>query len=408
VDGSLLVRNRGFRLLWAARTTSMAGNQLARVALTVLVYRLGGGAAGVSLLLLALALPRLLGPLAGAIADRTDNKRLMVGCDLAQALSFAALAWIRWWPAVVGVVLVATVFATAYLPAGRSNIPRIVGRENLVRANALLTTGSTAALAAGPALGAILLAAGGTSPALLVNAGTFLVSAACTLGIPDLRGGPAQTARPASAERPKTVFGQARLGLRDVWHNPVARTVVSLLLPGVAFASLDNTALIFLVRQGFQAGAGAYAWVVTGFSVGMVAAPALITILRRRPSPRLLLFGGETLYGAGTLATGLAPGLALGIGAQVAAGAGNGMDSVGVDALLQESTPDERLGMVFGTVYAAFYAGQIIAYAVATPVIAVLGPRGTFVVAAGGVLAAVLVLGWMLPSPGPASPPAAG
>ena len=124
------------------------------------------------MLLLAFALPRLLGPLAGAIADRTDNKRLMVGCDLAQALSFAALAWVRWRPAVVGVVLAATVFATAYLPAGRSNIPRIVGRENLVRANALLTTGSTSALAAGPALGAILLAAGGTSPALLVNADT--------------------------------------------------------------------------------------------------------------------------------------------------------------------------------------------------------------------------------------------
>ena len=188
----------------------------------------------------------------------------------------------------------------------------------------------------------------------------------------------------------------------------MARAVAIMLLPGVTFASLDNTALIFLVRQGFEASAGAYAWVVTGFSAGMVGAPALIAVLRRRPSPRFLLFGGETLYAAGTLATGLAPGLALGIGAQVAAGAGNGMDSVGVDALLQESAPDERLGMVFGTVYAVLYAGQIIAYAAATPVIAALGPRGTFVVAAAGVLASVLLLGWMLPSPGAAPPFAAG
>ena len=208
VDGSLLVRNRGFRLLWAARTTSVAGSQLARVALIVLVYRLGGGAAGVSVLLLAFTLPRLLGPLAGALADRTDNRRLMVGCDLAQALLFAALAWIRWWPAVVGVVLVATVFATAYLPAGRGNIPRIVGRENLVRANALLTTGSTSALAAGPALGGILLAAGGPSLALLVNAGTFAVSAACTLGIPDLRGGPGNSARPGARGSPRHCSGR--------------------------------------------------------------------------------------------------------------------------------------------------------------------------------------------------------
>jgi len=84
----------------------------------------------------------------------------------------------------------------------------------------------------------------------------------------------------------------------------------------------------------------------------------------------------------------------------LAGGAGNGLENIGVDTLLQESAPDERLGMVFGTVYAALYAGQIIAYAVATPVILALGPRATFVVAAVGVLAALAVLIWMLPAPG--------
>lgn len=39
----LLTGNRGFLLYWSGRTTSIAGNQLARVALTVLVYELGGG-----------------------------------------------------------------------------------------------------------------------------------------------------------------------------------------------------------------------------------------------------------------------------------------------------------------------------------------------------------------------------
>jgi MFS family permease len=197
-----------------------------------------------------------------------------------------------------------------------------------------------------------------------------------------------------------TLLGQARLGLGDVWRNPVARTLAIMLLPGVGFASLDNAALIFLVRQGFHASAGTYAWVVTAFSAGMVGAPLAVSVMRRRLTPRALLFGGEGLFGVGTLATGLAPGLAAGIGAQLAAGAGNGMENIGVDTLLQESAPDERLGMVFGTVYAALYAGQIVAYAVATPVIVALGPRTTFVVAAVGVLAALAVLIRMLPSPG--------
>jgi predicted MFS family arabinose efflux permease len=410
----LLVRSRSFRLYWSARTASIAGNQIARVALTVLVYRLGGGAAGVSILLLAFTLPRLLGPLAGAIADRSDNKFLMVSCDLAQAVLFAALAWVRWWPAVVGIVLVATLFATAYLPAGRGNIPVIVGRENLTRANALLATGSNTALALGPALGGLLLAAGGPGPALIVNAGTFVLSAVLTLGIPRLRPG-AGTGRWGAAAlagmrgggRPVTLLGQARLGLGEVWRNRVARAIAVMLLPSVAFASLDNAALIFLIRQGFHAGAGTYAWMVTVFSVGMVGAPLLASV-RWRPGARALLFGGEGVFGAGTVATGLAPGLAAGLGAQLVAGAGNGVENVGMDTLLQESAPDERLGMVFGTVYAALYAGQIIAYAVATPVIVLLGPRATFVLAGAGVLASLAVLAWMLPSPATPTPTPAG
>jgi MFS family permease len=415
VSQGLLARSRGFRLFWGGRTVSLAGTQLARVALTVQVYRLGGGAAGISVLLLAFTLPRLLGPLAGAIADRFDNKRLMVSCDLAQALLFGALAWVRWWPAVVVLVLIATLFATAYLPAGRGNIPLIVGRENLARANALLAMGSNTALAVGPALGGILLAVGGPWLALIVNAGTFLLSAVLTLGIPDLRSGTragragANGAGASGAGRPVTLLGQARLGLGDVWHNPVARTLAIMLLPGVGFASLDNAALIFLVRQGFHASAGAYAWVVTALSAGMVGAPLAVSVMRRRLTARALLFGGDGLFGVGTLATGLAPGLAAGIGAQLAAGAGNGLENIGLDTLLQESAPDERLGMVFGTVYAALYAGQIVAYAVATPVILALGPRVTFVVAAAGVLAALVVLIWRLPSasaPGGQSTPA--
>jgi MFS family permease len=399
VSQSLLARNRGFRLYWEARTASIAGSQIARVALTVLVYRLGGGPAGISILLLAFTAPHLLGPLAGAVADRWDNKRLMVTCDLAQGLLFTALAWVRWWPAIIVVVLIATFVATVYLPAGRGNIPLIAGRENLARANALLATGSNAALALGPALGGILLAVAGPWLALIANAGTFVLSAALTLGIPGLRAGAAASRDDTAGGRPKTILGQARLGLGEVWRNPVARAIAVMLLPGVGFASLDNAALIFLVRQGFHASAGAYAWVVTGYSVGMVGAPLAASTLRRRPSARRLLLGGQGLFGAGTLASGLAPGLATGIGAQFAAGAGNGVQNIGMDTMLQESAPDERLGMVFGTVYGALFAGQLIAYAVATPVITALGPRATFVVSAVGVLAAAAALAWMLPSP---------
>lgn len=395
-----LAASRSFALYWSARTISISGNQIARVALTVLVYQLGAGPAGVSVLLLALTVPRLLGPLAGAIADRSDNKRLMVACDLAQAALFAVLGFVRWWPGVIAMVLAATAFSTLYLPAGRGNIPVLAGRDNLARANAQLATGSNAALAIGPAVGAVLLAVGGTRQALLANAATFVLSAVLTLGVRGLRRASGE-ARPGG---PVTLLGQARAGVGVVWQNRVARAVALMMLPSVAFASLDNAALIFLVRSGFHAGGSAYAWSITAYSVGMVGMPLLLSLWRGRLDARRLLFAGEGLFGAGTLATGLAPGLALGIGGQVVAGAGNGLENTGMDTLLQESAPDEQLGQVFGTVYTAPYAGQIVAYLAAAPIIAAIGPRATFAAAGAGVLAALAALAWMLPNERAARP----
>src|SRR5260370_2078617 len=263
------------------------------------------------MLVVGVRLARLLGGAAGAIADRSDNKRLMVSWDLARAVLFAALAWVRWWPAVLVVVVLATLSSTAYLPAGRGNIPLIAGRENVTRANALLATGSNGALALGPALGGILLAVGGPWLALIANAGTFVFSAALTLGIPGLRpGAGASRADARGTGGPVTLLGQARLGLGDVWQNPVARSIALMLLPGVGFASLGNAALLVLVPHGFHSSAGSYAWVVTGYSVGMVGAPLAVSVLRRRPRPRTLLLGGEALFGAGVVATGLSPGRA--------------------------------------------------------------------------------------------------
>jgi MFS family permease len=395
---AVLIGNRSFGLYWSARTVSIAGSQIARVALTVLVYQLGAGPVGVSVLLLALTVPRLLGPLAGVIVDRTDNKRLMVACDVAQAALFTALIFVRWWAGVIALVLAATACATLYQPAGRGNIPALVGRDRLGQANALLASGANGALALGPAVGGILLALAGTRLALLVNAATFLFSAVLTLGVRGLR----TAAGPAGPHGPVTLVGQARAGLGLVWQNRVARAVAIMLLPGVAFASLDNAALIFLVRSGFHARAGAYAWVITAYSVGMVGLPLLLGASGRRFDARRMLFGGEGLFGAGTVATGLAPGLAYGIGAQVAAGAGNGMENIGVDTLLQESAPNEQLGMVFGTVYAVACAGQIMAYLAAAPVISAIGPRATFLLAGAGVLAALSCLAYLLPSRQPA------
>ena len=71
----LLREARRFRFLWLSRTISATGIGVSRVALVLLASPAGAGA--VSLVLLASTLPQLLGPVAGAVADRVDQRRLL-------------------------------------------------------------------------------------------------------------------------------------------------------------------------------------------------------------------------------------------------------------------------------------------------------------------------------------------
>ena len=89
---ALLRRRPRFRDPWAAVALSHTGSGAATTALTLYVQETRGTGAAVAAFLLAANVPRLLGPLAGGIADRLDLRTLMVGCDLGQAALFAAIA----------------------------------------------------------------------------------------------------------------------------------------------------------------------------------------------------------------------------------------------------------------------------------------------------------------------------
>src|SRR5688572_719813 len=97
---------------------------MALIALLLYVQERRESGVAVSLLLLAATIPRLLGPLAGALADQVEQRRLMVACDLGQAALYAAIAaLLPPFPVLLALVLVASTLATLFRPAGQSALP---------------------------------------------------------------------------------------------------------------------------------------------------------------------------------------------------------------------------------------------------------------------------------------------
>ena len=119
-------------------------------------------------------------------------------------------------------------------------------------------------------------------------------------------------------------------------------------------------------------------------------------------SPTALVLLGITATGAGILLTGPAPALAV-VAAQPVAGAGNAVETIGFDTLVQDLVPRPLLGRVFGIVGTAAQVGAAMAYAAGGLLVDVLGARATFVAAGTATLVVAFVIGAR-----PGRPPQAG
>ncbi|MGH3921544.1 MAG: MFS transporter, partial [Pseudonocardiaceae bacterium] len=150
---------RPFRLLWTARTVSFLGDALSLVALMLHVAETTGQALAVAtLLLVGDFAPALLGPLTGTISDRFDLKRVMVGCELAQAGLMVVIAlWLPSLPLLLVLVALRAIAGQIFQPASRAAVPAVVGDRDLERANAAIGIGTNGGEALGPLLAALLV-----------------------------------------------------------------------------------------------------------------------------------------------------------------------------------------------------------------------------------------------------------
>lgn len=385
----MLRTNAGFRRLFLARVISYVGDA---VALTALVLRaeatLGVGVA-VGSLLLAHAVPNgLLGPVAGAVVDRVDQRLLMVGADVGRALVFVVIAaTLPPFPVLIASMVVVAVLEAAFRPAGRSTIPSLVGRDHLMTANAWMVSALNAGVALGPLIGGGLVAAIGFSGALYVNAASFLLSAAFLIGLPRI------TPEREREEQRLGFFATTREGLAFAARDRMMRALSVGMILGVAAAGLDNVALVFMATRVFDAGPTGFGALESAFGIGMIVASLLL--VKRQPFTSSALFVlGWFGTAVGNFGVGIAPVISFALLAQFAGGVGNGVCLVGGDTLIQERVPKHMLGRALGVTGSAPFIGMLIAYGSGGFLVDSFGARRTFLISgtASAIVAVVVAV----------------
>jgi predicted MFS family arabinose efflux permease len=385
-----------FRALWFSEILSVAGDRLALVAFTLLVYDRTG-----SPLMTALAyavggyLPWVIGGLFLAdLADRRPRRSVMVACDAVRAVLVAAMViphtpiW-----ALAALLFATMTFAPPFESARAAITPDILQGERYVLGTAVVQTTFLGGQVIGAAGGGVAVAFIGVRPALGVDAVTFVLSG--------LLIGLGTKSRPAAA-RPEAVEPSplARMveGFRLVFGDRALRT---LLLLGwlVAF---------YTIPEGIAA---PYATKLGGGSIAIglvLASTALFTAIAMplftrfvRPRRRIDWMGPLAVLTCATLVlTALRPGLAVSL-VIFSLSAAFGVYQIAANTAFVVRVPNERRSQAFGIANMGVIVGQGAAFVAAGAAAQWFPPAAVIAVGGGigAVAALVLTLRWRHVSP---------
>ena len=132
-----LVTNTQFSRLLIAQTVSSFGDWVGFVAVTALVASKGGGYAVAGVMVARLLPAILFGPLAGALVDRFDRKRLMIGSDIARGALYVVMPFLGPLWAIYLISFVIECFSLLWTPSRDASLPNLVPRRQLGNATTL-------------------------------------------------------------------------------------------------------------------------------------------------------------------------------------------------------------------------------------------------------------------------------
>jgi MFS family permease len=281
------LRRRQFALVWGAALVSNIGSWVQTVAVGVLVTALTGQARWTGLVAAAAFVPvGALSPVGGAVADRVDRRRLLLGTTVGETVFACLLAVLvgtgRATPVGVTVLVFGGGCMTALgFPAYQAILPDLVDREDLLGASSLSMAQFNLGRVVGPALAGLVLVAGSYTWAFVLNAASFGAVLAALLAV--------RLPPPSPADEGAGLWARIAAGARGARAEAGCRTAIG----AIAVAALLLSPFIALIpavalKLYGQKEAGTSV-LITAQGVGAVAGALALASLARRYGRRRVL-----------------------------------------------------------------------------------------------------------------------
>lgn len=361
-----------FRALWLAQLVSLVGDQLARVALAVLVFGRTGSPLLTGLVYALTFLPWLIGgPLLAGLADRYPRRRVMLATDVARALLVGPMAVPGVpLPVLSGLLVAAVAFNSPFSAARAALLPDVLPDDRYVLASAIGNVTAESAQVLGFALGGALVALIGAQQALAIDAATFLASAlVLRLGVRN---------RPAPEQA--GLAGSLGLvsGARHVFSRPRLRVLVGLAWLAAAYVVPEGLAVPYAADLGY--GATAVGLLLAANPVGTVIGGIVVSRLLTPPRRLRAMRPLALLSCAPLIGCWWQPGLTVSLLLWALSGFGSAY-MLAANVAFVQAVPNERRARCFAVVQTGLVVGQGAAIVLAGLLAEVIAPHQVVAVA---------------------------
>ena len=276
-----------YRRLLAAYTLNELAWSIGSLTLALLVYRRTGSAVGaMGYFLSAQFIPALIAPSVVARLDQRPVRRVLPTLYALEAIAFVLLGWMATrflLEPVLVLTVVDGVLALSARPIARAAAVGVTAPIGLLReANALTNASFSICYMAGPAIGAVVVVAGGTAAALFVNSALFALIAMTIVTAHGLPGG---------TRRPVPSAGRLRAAIALAREHPGIRTLLGFQVMAVLTFTIAIPVEVVFAQRSLHSGAGGYGALLSAWGAGAVVGSLVYARWRRVPN-RVLIAGG--------------------------------------------------------------------------------------------------------------------